>query len=646
MKYRPVSILMLMLLLVCILSIKIVSSESDITSGSIAQNPMFLLYVYSLSEEHTISISLNVSSTFEYRAPPPPDDLSFDFMEIALPSAALQSIKIASEKGIIKQRISEEGDITYRVYADPVVTMTNIGTEWVNTTVKIKIRYVDRAWIPIEGMRAEISVPAPPIPFESENVTLTLEIPAFLPIRFKAIYDPLNRNILSPKVQSSLSPEDIVIEPKRVRIRFESLPFGIYIVEFEESDITPCSILYRNIDLIKHEIAPSHTQIIAIPAPPEGWHFSHAEVIVTTVSLVDIEEGGNVTLEAGLVDEVEKVENTIVVRFIRAKYLLRAYVVYSDRFKIINNLKVPIIVYVVPFVYKEVGTWTPMGLSISVGNNDLEGSTYAFLEVKTYGTPIEKVVIPGNREVTQYYDSLLPWIGNLLVDIGIDHALLQLVNGNTTLSGSFSLALKWSSILFRVMDANGRPLQEGRLILISKGEVVSTSDIVHGEAIVTPYKPALYEVTVVYRGVRVFDGFLTFPLREHYDVITRVYDLKVRVVGKRGQALIGAVVNVTCLDSNITLSDIVDANGSVIFPQLPEGNYLIRATYKGVSTTEQVVLSDNLDLDLKLDVIFDIIGIALKMNQTIIAVSVLAIALITIGILLKRRNNSSSIVLS
>ena len=644
MRRHSVAIISSILILLYILYIGAIAVPV-LSESMIMESPLFILYEYQLSEEYGLPISLNSSATFQYRAPPPPKGFSLDYMEISIPVSILSSLKISCKGGIIKQRITTEV-LTYRIYNSPEFVLSNIGSDWVNVTITVKVHYVDKTWIPVKDMHAKVSVPSPPIPFESKNASLTLEIPAFMPLRFKAIYDPNGRNILSSKVQAELSPDEIVISPRTVTLRFDNLPFGTYSIDFEKAEPMPCSVLYRNGETLRYEIDPGRTQIIPISAPPEGWRFSHAEVIIATVSLVNSQASGNITVEAPLLDEVANIENVIMVRFVRAKYMLRALVVYSDRFKITNGLKVPVIVYVIPFMYKAVGDWSPMGLSVSVGNNDLEGATYAFLEVMTYGAPIEKVVIPGNREVTSYYDTQIPWISNLLVSCEPDHVLIQLADNNSTLSGSFSFAIRWQSISFSVTDANGEPLQSGKLVLLADGQVMATSDISYGEAVVTPYKPALYEAEVIYHGVKVFNGFLSIPLAKHYDLKAKVYNMKIRVVGKRGQSLMGAVINVTGFDSNITLSAIADENGSAVFRQLPAGTYVIKATYKGVSTTKQVTLNENVDLELKLDVFFDVIGVAFKMNQTIVAIAILATVLLTIGILLKRRNGSSSIVLS
>ena len=644
MKRHTVTIISGILILLCVLYIGAIAVPLS-SQSMIMESPLFILYEYRLSEEYGLPISLNSSATFQYRAPPPPKGFSLDYVEISIPVNMLSSLKVTCKDGIIKQKITAEV-LTYRIYNTPEFVLSNIGSDWINVTVGVKVHYVDKTWIPVKDMHAEVDVPSPPIPFESKNASLTLEIPAFIPLRFRAIYDPNGRNILSPEVQAELSPDEIMVSPRTVTLNFENLPFGTYSIDFEKAEPMPCSILYRNGETLKYEIDPGHTQIIPISAPPEGWYFSHAEVIITTVSLVGSQASGNVTVEAPLLDEVANIENVIVVRFVRARYMLRALIVYSDRFKITNGLKVPVIVYVIPFMYKAVGSWSPMGLSVSIGNNDLEGATYAFLEVMTYGTPIEKVVIPGNREVTSYYDTQISWIGGLLISCEPDHVLIQLADGNSTLSGSFSFAIRWQSISFSITDANGEPLQSGKLVLLANGQVMATSDISYGEAVVTPYKPALYEAEVVYHGVKVFNGFLSIPLASHYDLKTKGYNLKIRVVGKRGQPLMGAIINITGFDSNITLSDIADENGSVMFRQLPIGTYVIKATYKGVSTTKQITLNDNADLELKLDVFFDVIGIAFRMNQTIVAVAILAAVLLTIGILLKKRNGSSSIVLS
>lgn len=632
----------LILLLVNIVNVGVLGA----TLSETEKVPYFMKYTYMIKERQILDLVLNASDTFEYRPPAPPEgvegttfnDFRLYYVEIEVPSEIAQVIKLSGENS--KIRVSENGIVGYRFYTDNPIRIENVGNSILITSLTINIVYVHEEWVEIELPDTKVNIPPPPVPFVGDNVTVMLEVPPYTPLSFATLITPNNLDLISLKTQKAFPPSTVDVSPRRIKFQLASLPFGTYLVGFEPARPLPASRIYKSLEIFNITIPAMSTRVIALPAPPEGWNFSHVELVVATISVIKPTIKGEVYVEAPLVDLAYGTSGLIPIKFIEARYALEAYVVYSSRFTIVNKLNIPIIVYLVPFVYREIGIWSPLGLTIKVERNDIGGATYAFLEVEIPNGIISEVTLPSNMVVTRYYDSKLPWSEdtNRTISCTPHYVLVQIAHDEVMETGTYSFKIDWFPIHFNVLDSKGRPLERGSVRLYDN-ETSIPQDIVQGVAEVIPYKPSIYRLEVKYKGTIVYDGFIGFPVKPEYTVYCKVYDLVIRVSGVRGQFLSRAVVNLTAVEGKAIVK-VTNESGMACFEQLPIGDYQVKVSYRNVVSSVSVSLTDNLVKDIRLDVFIDVPGtnIALGADETAIIAIVFACIVTLIGVIIRRRH--------
>ncbi|MCD6510295.1 MAG: carboxypeptidase regulatory-like domain-containing protein [Thermoprotei archaeon] len=608
------------------------------------QVPYFIKYTYTITEDQVLDLVLNASDHFEYKPPSPPEgmegstytDFKLNYVEVFIPKAVASVLKVTGED--YKVRISEDY-VSYRFYSTTPVRIENTGDSALVISLPVKVTYVHEEWVQVKSTSAEINVLPPPIPFTSGNVSISLEIPPYTPLAFSSLITPDDIDIISLKAQEEFDPEAISVSPRFVSLSLRQLPYGKYIVGLEPAKPLPACRLYKSMEILNLTIPAMSSRLIAMPAPPNGWEFSHIEAVIATISVMKPSIKGEISVEAPIVDLAYGISGTIPVKFIKAKYALKAYTVYSNRFTIVNKLNIPIIVYLVPFVYREIGEWSPLGLTVKVDRADVDRSTYAFLEVDIPNGVIKEVTLPSNMAVGHYYDSSVPWSGDVNRTISSlpHYALIQVAHDEVVETGTYSFKIDWLPISFRIVDSKGRPLEKGMARLYDN-ETSIPQEIVGGIARITPYKPSIYRLEVKYKDVVVYDEYVGFPVKPEYMIPCKVYDLVVEVVGARGQPLEKAVVNLTAVEGK-AIAKATNGSGMVCFEQLPIGEYQLSVSYKNVGDALMVSLTDNIKETIKLDVFIEVPGtnLALGADETAIVTVVFIGLMALIGFIVRRK---------
>jgi len=617
-------------------------------SASLAANPeaverpnvqYYVVFKYYLEEIHSVELNLNASETITIDIPPPPNGFSEEYVELATPWHQPDQVKVEGGSKV-KVSVGMEG-FKVRLYGCRKVRLTNRQTRALNGVVRLVVIYSRTETIAITNSTLRVAVERPPFPFTAKNVTIEFKIPSFVPYRFSSIIAPSGIDLLSPETHDKLPPDDLVIAPRRVLIRLSSIGFGDFMLTLERHSPEECAKLVRSIGLFNFTVAPGEEKIVGVPTVA-GWNFSHCEVIIASINIFKPYIKGDVRIVAPIVDLAFSTKGMIPIRYIKASYVIKAYVVYSDRFKVVNNLKVPISVYVVPFVWTALGKWTPLGLVIDVTPSLIENPTMAFIDIDLpENGEIEAVYLPNGLEVSKYYDSLLPWglTSNRTIDVGLRHVRIQVadIDGNRD-PGSYTVKIIWKPIQVRVLDHKGRPLR-GAVMELFCGEVRLVKDI-DGEVVdIKPYKPGVYKVRVTYKNVIVYEGVMVIPPIESCEIICSVYDLKVRVVGGRGQPLEEALVMVTLRGGNLSLTLTTDTNGFALFEQLPIGEYEITAVYKNVKGSHKVFLNEDKTIELRLDVLLEIpyLGYVIKKGDTVLMAIALSAIIAATGLLVRMK---------
>ena len=612
--------------------------------GHSVEEDFYLRVYYTIKYELSLTYTLR-STTLNLKIPSPPQGFIIGKVELSLPEDLEGKVKVENVK-LVKKKYDYENKRTLLViYNVKAITLHLLDEKLKGKNVKIcyTVYYVKESILRIGNKTLILKFDAPPKPFTLEQVFIELRIPEYVPYEFEEILTPNKKNICDLKVQEDLNPDDVEISPKEVKFKLSKLGIGKYSIKLMKVHAKPPAYIVRDFTVINDTLPPSSSKTFSIPKPPEGWNFSHVEVLIASITPFTPKIVDKVRVEADLGDVAFKSEGTIPIRLIRAGYLIKAYSIYSDHFKIINNLNIPILVYIVPFIYREVGEWTLLAggdasvYTFVISKEYLGGAKLAYLYLDVPEGEIVAVNSPLG-DLVQYEEFYLKAANNLVIRVGIDKAIVQIVSPSFKLYGSISFIVKWTSSLTKVLDSSGQPIVEGK-ILIEDENNTYTIPIRNGLAkLITP-RPGIYKVKVIYRGVTVYENLMEIPYPKMAFLKCSVCTLRIRVIGARGQPLPGTMVNLTLLGSEFKLSDIANDEGVVSFIQIPAGKYMLTAKYKTCTRSRIIEVADNNDVVLKLDVYFTIAGIAFTKRMATWGILVVFLIVIAAVLIARRRHD-------
>ena len=241
--------------------------------------------------------------------------------------------------------------------------------------------------------------------------------------------------------------------------------------------------------------------------------------------------------------------------------------------------------------------------------------------VKLDRTPLEEFIIKlENTKILIVNGSN----GKISVDVYPGFYLLKVFWKNFTVYSSFlsisedkevTVVCNVSFISLRVIGKNNKSLENATIELISQGFpfrlVAKTNN--DGRITISNIPHSQYYVTIYWKGINVFSGFLI--TNKSYTIKVDVYDLYLKVVGEQGQPLKDVIVNIPSLN----LTGITDNEGKVKFSNIPKGEWIAVLTYKGQRKT--VILKVPGENKVCLKVFVEIAGVVLSKEAFVIIIT-------------------------
>ncbi|RLE59278.1 MAG: hypothetical protein DRJ35_06130 [Thermoprotei archaeon] len=509
----------------------------------------------------------------------------------------------SEDKGVVKALKSNSGEI-------------KLATNGFNGTVKVKLVsvFVKNDWIELK--EGDISVDTSAFAdLGLENVTFRFSIDNYAPFAIKGLKSPDGEELLSLQAQEEIGAEVVRFDPKHVEVDVSALGFGKYTVEVVNGEeyIMPSAFLVSEEDFMNVTI-PSKTVKTVVVRKKSGWKSLGAIVVLYTVTPGSLSH--NVKVEGGMVDyafwrgeEFEIKGASLMIPPLEMSYWIKAYLVYGDTIKIINNEAHEIHGIIVPISIKEVGTWTKKGLFVKIDKGDLKDSKNAFIVVQLPASAkITSIVMPNGDTIEDISEATKVWMGSFRkIVIGENEAMIQVKNGNVVEDGQYIFEIEWQPLRLKLVDKNGNPVAGAEITVEGPIKVNDVSDET-GTAEVELYAPGAYRISVDYKGARVAEAFIGTLLDREITLECTVYDLEVKVTTLLGTPVPNAVVSISN-EGGYTQTLESDAEGLVKFAQLPGGEYTIQVKYKRVSAEKKVTITESTKEDLALNMLLELPGI-------------------------------------
>ena len=594
---------------------------------------------YILKAKDSGSFNLNEGAVAEITAPPEPAGYELMYLEAkfgdeGLPknSVPVMYDHIREDKGKITSLISSSGEIKIACKS---------GNASFNAIVEAV--YVKTLWMPIKGDELKINVEEPEEPFNFKDMTVRVTIENYAPYAISGVIAPSGIDLLSLSAQEQLSPEAVEIDPKHLYISGEALQSGVYHVKLLKGEkyILPSAFIAIHERFINETVGANRAKTFTIRSR-KGWKYLGSIVILYSLGMPKNEKTA-IKLEAQLVDYVYFKDELIhiegasfLIPPLDMKFWLKAFIVFGDSFKVDNHMSSQLNVIYIPIMIKEAGEWTPEGVFINIKETDLKDVTmaYAVVQLPSYGT-IEDVVTPSGESYGEYASALKPWYTQLR-SMGVnDHeAFIQVKSRGAIEAGQYFFKVDWKPVTIVAVDSNRRPLKQALVEVKGPASFTVTTDN-EGKAKVKLYIPGEYKVSIKFHGVEVGSSVIGTITDTELRVECEVYELKIMTQNALGQALGGTEVSLILGDKVLYTGETND-KGIVVFDQVPKGAYIVQAVYKRIEKVQDIEVTKNEVVQIKLDMLFEIPYLGFAVSTVEAASMVFAIGAILTLLLFKR----------
>jgi len=471
------------------------------------------------------------------------------------------------------------------------------------------------------------------------GVSFKLTIDNYAPYSITGIIGPGGDNLMDPAVQERLGAGTVKIDPKHVEVDVGKAGFGAYTVKIAkgEDKVLPNALLVVE-DAFQELTVPAKSSKVFTLRGRSGWKPLGFIVVLYSVSPGPLTIDPGTGVEAAMASYVFSRHEEFDVRGVSLlippllmNYWLKGYIVFGESVKINNNQGRDIQALVVPAYYKEVGTWTPSGLTVKVSKADIGNAYSAFIVVQV--PPIAKVTsiqTPSGQVLQNLENYTSSWLGTwrtaVLED---DEAAIMVKNGDALEDGTYVFKISWKPITVKFTDSKGYPISGVKVQVGGPitAEALSGAD---GVAKISIYAPGVYTVTGTFKGVEIASLRLGTLISEEIVLKCPVYNLKARVVNALGSALTGATVTITN-EGGYSQSMETDVDGVAIFQQLPATRYTVKVDYKRISTRTTINLTGDQEVTVNTGILFDI---PLLGPVTVVETLAAGVAAIVAGVLL------------
>ncbi|RLE95092.1 MAG: hypothetical protein DRN04_01145 [Thermoprotei archaeon] len=601
---------------------------------------------YILKSRTQVSIILAPNEVREIIAPPEPEGYKLEYM-----------IVTTSQKYIPKylaimnydKEILEGDKLSAVISLSGKIKIVNSASKNFTTTIVVEAIYAKRTWIPITPETKEISFnvtkPEDPL-FTLKNLTIRVTIDNYAPYRVSDVIGPEGTSLIALESANKISASAFSVDLKHVVLDFSSrdLREGTYTIKllyFENAEL-PSAFIVRNEKFIKDSVPPQSQKSFTERQQTTARHLGYVIVLYSVIPKPSYTKA-EVKVISDLVDLVFNRAQEIVtygasylVPPLRFKFWVKAFVVFGEKFTVVNGLKEPLNVLYMPITIKPTGKWTPKEVIAEVSSEAIEGAEYAYLVVQLPpNARIRDAVSPSGITFSKYVSSQIAWGStNRSVSVSSRELYIQVKSKNIMEVGSYRIYVDWLPINLKVVDYKGNPIPGAKVTIKSGAMILKGETSESGQVKLTPYVPGTYELTVYFKGKLVNKTIIPAFYEKTFTVKCSVYDLKVTVVGARGQSLSGAIVLLVDSSTNTELYSLVtDDTGTCVFKQIPAGEYTLIARYKRVSSSIKITVDKPLEKKIQLDVFIDtpLLNLTLTTKETI----GVALALITLAGLIK-----------
>jgi len=619
-----------------------------LTTSSTETTHFYVEVEYFLEGSTELNIILGANEVREIIAPPEPEGFKLEYMVVTTKTGyipkELTPVSTTFEKEII------QGDKIYAIVSKTgKLKIVNSGSKNFTTTLLVKTLYVKRSWYKVSRETPEIvfNITKPDDPlFTLSNLTVKITIDNYAPYRIVDIIDPSGKSLVSLEAESKISAKSFSVDLKHVVLDFSEgdLKEGTYAIKLKYSTeaILPSAFIVRNEKILKDSIPPESQKSFSEKTQSGGRHLGYVVILYSVIPETSYTKA-KVKITSSLVDLVFHEAQEIVTKGasylvppLRFKFWVKAYIVFGDKFTIVNDLKEPVNVMYMPVTIVPTGKWTPEELIAEVKSEHLEGAEYAYLVVQLPPNAyIEKVVSPSGVTYQKYLNSYIPWgSANRSVSVSGREMYIQVKSRNLIETGSYRISVKWLPIQIKVVDYKGKPIADAEVVIKTSSVMFKKSSGKDGKIVFKPYIPGIYELAVYFKGKLVNKTIVPAFYKESMTIRCSVYDLKIVTVGARGQTLSDTVIMIIDTETDSELySGISDSNGYCVFEQVPAGEYTIIAKYKRVSASTRIKVTGPLEKKIQLDVFLEtpFANIPLTTKETI----GLILALVTLAGVLK-----------
>ena len=606
---------------------------------------------YILTAETLKQVILQANEAKEFVAPPEPSGYKLEYIEISCKPYFPEFITPLAYNKTIKVFDKITSIISY----NGVIKVVNNSDKNATLNLLIKTVYVKRIWVSLENYELKIKVKKPEPPFTLSNLIVRVTVDNFLPLKIVDVIDPQGRSLLNPSVQEGFNPDEIAVDLKHVQLKFSNrLGEGEYTIKFayDENAVLPNCFIIAEEKFYNDTVARGDSKVFS-KKPESGWKLiGYVVIVYSTVLEESTVPVPNIQIEAPLVDYVYSGRNIIEIKTISylvppvtLTFWVKGYVVFGPWFKVINGHSNFINVMYAPITIKEVGLWQRDSIQVHIDKEMLDKVKYAYLVVQlpSYGS-ITEIMTPTGVSLGKYVDSKYTWGGVVrAISVQKEEAYVQVKSGEVAEYGTYIIHVKWEPVKFKVLDSLGKPLIDAEIRLIDSVNISATTNEL-GEALVTIYKPGMYNVQVVYKGCIVYNNTLAIVENVPITLNCEVYKLKVVVKNLLGNKIKNAKVLVKTQNGYLMGVNSTNEEGVVIFEQLPKSAYEVIATYKRLEKCITIDLNNTSTIEVVLDVLVEIPIIGLPLSTSEVAGIIVALGCgVTIVKLLSRRKTEEEL---
>ncbi|NPA23201.1 MAG: carboxypeptidase regulatory-like domain-containing protein [Crenarchaeota archaeon] len=624
-------------------------------------------YIDEITNYKTIALQPGQKFTLQFGLPPSNDYSNYMLViKFEKPSPTLQVIcrgectYVKNGNGLITAVYSENGN----------VTIVNAGTSTYVGRIVITYMYRKLEEITAASSIVKISLQIPDDTInEVSSQIVKVWVDNNAPYLITDVLLPGGAS-LEKMMQHGEVPSYIKLEPKRLIIYASKAPKGTYtiVLTYDKSSVMPTTFLVKALEYLNTTIPSNSMKTISSSSfgVPHGWTLLGYIVAVAAIQPVVVNQRvGTVMVLGKLVIPASAESGIINVRsisylipsLVKFKYVVGAYIVYGNSFRIMNNMTVPVMVYYIPLVYRPVGKVMTIGnrtiIYVPVTQADVMSGVWTCLVVQLPSyAEIEDIVTPGGLTYSKVSNSLVPW-GTSMRPVSIspdrhEAYIVVALNGMREV-GLYKIYVKVEPLRIYVTDQYNQPVKNVEVVFMLGPEEKLKMTPVNGEVTLRLAELITRPITayVEYRGVKMETLILNTIPEKPIHVILKLYNLTIVVTKFRNAPLSGAEVILRMVGTGLVMESKTDANGVARFVDVPAGIYQVtvkigsNVVARGqiqVNETRTVKLGTNVVLVLKLGGL--IVPVTVVQLASVIAAVAVAAVIIVVFRFRKERKES------